>query len=243
MDEGVRSFMRIGLNISGGLLKKNNTSYQDPKDYRGVRNNKGRMQGQLKVNGKDIRLDNQIDQTRQIEQDNKRIQSTNMQEAVERIKEAFLGEDSEERYKQVLMKAENGEELSQKDLEYLKSKNPKLYYEIKSEEMVQKQFEERLKHCKTKEEANDVYIMTTNSAMKMCGLKGNTGVKPNKMKFKRLMKRINRVWEQYKKGKLGKKKKVEDVCEKEGNLIKQKLEAFDKFQVIESYVQLYNEQM
>ena len=150
MDEGVRSFMRIGLNISGGLLKKNNTSYQDPKDYRGVRNNKGRMQGQLKVNGKDIRLDNQIDQTRQIEQDNKRIQSTNMQEAVERIKEAFLGEDSEERYKQVLMKAENGEELSQKDLEYLKSKNPKLYYEIKSEEMVQKQFEERLKHCKTK---------------------------------------------------------------------------------------------
>ena len=57
------------------------------------------------------------------------------------------------------------------------------------------------------------------------------------------MKRINRVWEQYKKGKLGKKKKVEDVCEKESNLIKQKLEAFDKFQVIDSYVQLYNEQM
>jgi len=218
------------------------------------------IKGQVVVNGKKIKLgqDTTAKQTDVVQEEgqaeqcetmlnrnSEEIKEQMLQESVAKMKERIYGEDTEERYQAVLKKAEDGEELSEKDLAYLKMKNPKLYYEIKSEEMVEKQLEERLKHCKSKEEAQNTYMITIEGAQHMCGLKGKSGVKPNKPKFRRLMKKINTVWEKYQKGELGKKKeKVKDVsCYESKNSIREKqIDAFVKFQEVDSESETYTAQ-
>ena len=216
------------------------------------------LKGQLMIGKKSIKLGAQQDGAEKktgtiSSQDDLNNKSTNvLQEAVKKLQETWLGEDTEERYQKILQKVNNGEELSQKDLEYLKSKDLKLYYEIKSEEMVAKQFEERLKHCKSKEEAQDAYITTMNTAARMCGLKGESK-EENKAKFARLAKRLNKVWEKYQKGKLGSKEKTTESTSSEeykeagkiqADVIKaQKIEAFERFQLIDKKEEIYSEQM
>ena len=76
---------------------------------------------------------------------------------------------------------------------------------------MEKQLKESLKHCKNKDEAANIYISTTLTAAKICGIKGNSGVHPNKAKYKRLMKRLQRVWKEYQEGKLNKTEGKEKV--------------------------------
>ena len=102
--------------------------------------------------------------------------------------------------------------------------------------MVEKQLEEKLKHCKTKEQAKDIYIVTMHKAQKLCGIRNNsnTNTKPNLERYNRLMKRIDKVWEKYKKGELGKKEDEDEIDKKEQkSMLRQKLEVFEQFQIIE----------
>lgn len=225
------------------------------------------LKGKITVNGKSINLQNQDKQektqssseekegtisesannqsavTQNIEMTNEDKRKQILEDSLKQLQEKFFGEDTEERYQAVLKKAEDGEDLSEKDMAYLKSKNPKLYYQIKSEEMVQKTFEERLKHCKSKEEAQDAYIMTLDSAAHMSGIKGDAGIKPDKAKYKRLVKRINKVWEKYKNKKLDKKEEPKDVETKQEDALRRQMVAtFEQFQTIGSTESVYDEQ-
>ena len=208
---------------------------------------------QLLVNGKKITTENEVpnkalnDMVRN--QSNKNILQSGtpskqqlMEQALKKLQESLYGEDSEERYQAVLKKANEGEELSDKDLAYLKMKNPRLYAEIKSEEMFEKHFEESLKHCKTKEEAQDTYVMTMHSAERISGIKNSN--KFNEAKYKRLMKRIQKVWNKYKKGGLGKDKKASSsTVMMKNKLIEEKIEVFARFQAMYDDKMIYNEQM
>ncbi|MBP3887355.1 MAG: hypothetical protein J6F30_06835 [Cellulosilyticum sp.] len=219
-------------------------------------NIKGAIKGKINVNGKSIKLQDtrKEEQAQSTEKENtvnldtpKSREDTRKQmleEAVKRMQEELWGEDSEERYSEILRKADAGEDLSEKDMAYLRSKNPKLYYEIKSEQMVEKTFEERLKHCKTKEEAEDAYIMTLDSVGHMSGMKGEGKIKQDKQKYKRLVKRINKVWQKYKSKKLGKKdEKPKDVqVVQEDTITRQAVKVFEQFQDVSYGESIYDEQ-
>ena len=139
-------------------------------------------------------------------------------------------------------KVKNGGHLTRQDLEYIKKRDPELYDEIQTEIRMAKQLEERLRHCNSKEEAKDIYIRTMHKAGKICGVKGNATTKPNIERYNRLMKRINKVWDKYQKGDLGKKKDEKELEEeKEEKLLKRKIKVFEQFQLIDES-EIYNEQ-
>lgn len=166
------------------------------------------------------------------------------EEALKKALEQFLigGEDTEERYQSVLDKVKNGEYLTTQDLEYIKKRDPDLYNEVQTEIRMAKQLEERLRYCNFKEEAKDIYIKTMHKAGKLCGIKGNTTTKPNIERYNRLMKRINKVWDKYQKGELGKKKDENELeKENEEKLLKRKIKVFEQFQLIDED-EIYNEQ-
>lgn len=187
---------------------------------------------EVNINGKTISVGQKKDPIAQKE------------EALKKALEQFLigGEDTEERYQSVLDKVKNGEHLTRQDLEYLKKRDPDLYDEVQTEIRMAKQLEERLRHCNSKEEAKDIYISTMHKAGKICGVKGNATTKPNIERYNRLMKRINKVWDKYQKGDLGKKKDEKELEEeKEEKLLKRKIKVFEQFQLIDED-EIYNEQ-
>lgn len=55
----------------------------------------------------------------------------------------------------VMQKLKSGKRLSTDEMNYLKIHNPMMYRTAKRVEMEKEQLEESLKHCKSKEEAND----------------------------------------------------------------------------------------
>lgn len=207
------------------------------------------IRGQIMVNGQKIKIGQKTENDQVGVKDNSKskvVQSAGIQqkkdpdilkqEAMKKALEQFLigGEDTEERYQALLDKVKNGEHLTRQDLEYLKKRNPELYKEVKEEIMVEKQLEEKLKHCKTKEQAKDIYIVTMHKAQKLCGIRNNSNTKPNLERYNRLMKRIDKVWEKYKKGELGKKEDEDEIDKKEQkSMLRQKLEVFEQFQIIE----------
>ena len=170
-----------------------------------------------KVNTKEVNINGKI-----ISVGQKKDPMAQKEEALKKALEQFLigGEDTEERYQSVLDKVKNGEHLTRQDLEYIKKRDPELYDEVQTEIRMAKQLEERLRHCNSKEEAKDLYIRTMHKAGKICGVKGNATTKPNIERYNRLMKRINKVWDKYQKGDLGKKKDEKELEEEKDVFVK-----------------------
>lgn len=205
----------------------------------------GPIKGTLHINGQSFMVGKAADKTKDnktttnLQEDPAKQKQKMLQEAIEQIKKNMWGEDSEERYQEILKKVENGEELSAQELSYIKMKDPKLYAELKMEIMIAEQFEEHLKHCKNKEQAQNAYMLVTNSAAKMCGIKGGSTT-PNHERFERLMKRIDKVWEKYNKGELGKKTNQQKIMlkgnekEMEQNKLREKqISQIKSFQIVE----------
>ena len=113
-------------------------------------------------------------------------------------------EEEKEALAKITRKVENCEKLSPQELMLLKEKNPKLYQEVMLEESIQRNFEQRLKNCKSKEEAQDVYISELNTSRKIF----NNGTAEGKERYKRIVKRLNISWEKYLQGKLDEKDKT-----------------------------------
>ena len=112
-------------------------------------------------------------------------------------------EEENEALAKITKKVENCEKLTPQELMLLKEKNPKLYQEVMLEETVQKNFEERLKNCKSREEAQDTYISELNSSRKIF----KNGTPEGEERYKRIIKRLNKSWEKYLQGKLDEKDK------------------------------------
>jgi len=58
----------------------------------------------------------------------------------------------------IMTKAEAGRKLSHDEWEYLRAKNPVMYEKLKAIEKEQKEYEEQLKHCKTRDEARRLHL-------------------------------------------------------------------------------------
>ena len=69
-----------------------------------------------------------------------------------------MTDEQKERYKQkVLRLIESGKKLNSQQMAYVKKYMPEMYPYVLRIQLKRKAFEESLKHCKSKEEANDIY--------------------------------------------------------------------------------------
>jgi hypothetical protein len=73
--------------------------------------------------------------------------------------------NNDEKLKKIHSKLDMGEELTPKEREYLKAKDPQAYKELLAEEAEQRAYEEKLRKCKTKEEVDSLQVMRINSAI------------------------------------------------------------------------------
>ena len=67
-------------------------------------------------------------------------------------------EEKDDRLSAIMTKAQMGKKLSPDEWEYIKVKNPTMYIKLKEAEREQKAYEEALKRCKTKDEAQRLHI-------------------------------------------------------------------------------------
>ena len=64
----------------------------------------------------------------------------------------------EKKMSAIMTKAEAGRKLSHDEWEYLWAKNPVMYEKLKAIEREQKEYEQELKHCKTRDEARRLHL-------------------------------------------------------------------------------------
>ena len=67
-------------------------------------------------------------------------------------------EEGDRKLSSILTKAQAGKKLSPEEWKYLQDKDPALYEKIRAAEREQKQYEEALKRCKTRDEAQRLHV-------------------------------------------------------------------------------------
>ena len=70
-----------------------------------------------------------------------------------------------EKLQQINNKVNAGAKLTDKEMEYLKEKNPQLYEKLCQIEKEQKEYEEALRHCKSKDEVQRLHMARVGEAM------------------------------------------------------------------------------
>ena len=70
-----------------------------------------------------------------------------------------------EKLQKITAKVNAGAKLTDKEMEYLKEKNPQLYEKLREIEKEQKAYEEALRHCKSKDEAQRLHMARVGEAM------------------------------------------------------------------------------
>lgn len=91
-----------------------------------------------------------------------------LQDYVTFTKASDLLPDSEEndtKLSAIVTKAQAGKKLSQDEWEYIKAKNPMLYEKLREIEREQENYEEALKRCKTKDEAQRLHMFKLGEIM------------------------------------------------------------------------------
>ena len=75
-------------------------------------------------------------------------------------------EDAEnEKLGKITAKVNAGVKLTEKEMEYLREKNPQLYEKLRQIEKEQKAYEEALRHCRSKDEAQRLHMARVGEAM------------------------------------------------------------------------------
>ncbi|MBE7003495.1 MAG: hypothetical protein E7425_04300 [Ruminococcaceae bacterium] len=74
-------------------------------------------------------------------------------------------EADNEKMQKITAKVDAGAKLTEKEMEYLKEKNPQLYEKLRQIEKEQKAYEEALRHCKSKDEAQRLHMARVGEAM------------------------------------------------------------------------------
>ena len=74
-------------------------------------------------------------------------------------------EADNEKLQKITNKVNVGAKLTDKEMEYLKEKNPQLYEKLRQIEKEQKAYEEALRHCKSKDEAQRLHMARVGEAM------------------------------------------------------------------------------
>ena len=74
-------------------------------------------------------------------------------------------ETDNEKLQKITNKVNVGAKLTDKEMEYLKEKNPQLYEKLNQIEREQKAYEEALRHCKSKDEAQRLHMARVGESM------------------------------------------------------------------------------
>ncbi len=74
-------------------------------------------------------------------------------------------EAENEKMGKITAKVNAGAKLTEKEMEYLKEKNPQLYEKLRQIEKEQKAYEEALRHCKSKDEVQSLHMARVSEAM------------------------------------------------------------------------------
>lgn len=88
---------------------------------------------------------------------------------------------------QIDMKLQSGKKLTPEEMEYLQKKDPQKYQKIKAMEAEQKNYEQELKRCKTKEEVQRVRMTHTAASLDAVNEIKNNPVIPEGKKFELIM--------------------------------------------------------
>lgn len=148
---------------------------------------------------------NSKDKTVKLIANGKSIELAKKEENVPAYLQQIRQQNEQLKHQQIMAKAESGSDLSPEELAYLKEKDPDLYRQIMQERQFQKQFEQQLKNCKTKKEAQELYLNTQIMVGQVCGVHPNSSASisdTKKKKYNRLMKRIQESYSKYLSGKL-----------------------------------------
>jgi len=74
-------------------------------------------------------------------------------------------EAENEKMGKITAKVNAGAKLTEKEMEYLKEKNPQLYEKLRQIEKEQKAYEEALRHCKSKDEVQSLHMARVSESM------------------------------------------------------------------------------
>ncbi len=74
-------------------------------------------------------------------------------------------EAENEKMGKITAKVNAGAKLTEKEMEYLKEKNPQLYEKLRQIEREQKAYEEALRHCKSKDEVQSLHMARVSESM------------------------------------------------------------------------------
>lgn len=88
---------------------------------------------------------------------------------------------------QIDLKLKCGQRLSAEEMEYLRKNDPESYQHVKSVQAEQKQYEEELKRCKTKDEVERVKMLHTASSLGAVNSIMNNPAIPENKKFELVM--------------------------------------------------------
>ena len=88
---------------------------------------------------------------------------------------------------QIRSKLANGKKLTIEEMEYLQKNDPQLYQKVKSIEAEQKNYENELKKCKTKDEVQRVRMAHTASSLNAVNSIKNNPAIPEEKKFELIM--------------------------------------------------------
>lgn len=88
---------------------------------------------------------------------------------------------------QIDLKLKCGQRLSAEEMEYLRKNDPEAYQHVKSMQSEQKQYEEELKRCKTKDEVERVKMLHTASSLGAVNSIMNNPAIPENKKFELVM--------------------------------------------------------
>lgn len=89
--------------------------------------------------------------------------------------------------KQIDLKLNSGQKLTAEEMEYLRKNDPQTYQKVKSIETEQKNYENELKKCKTKEEVERVKMAHTATSLSAVNSIMNNPVIPEEKKFELVM--------------------------------------------------------
>jgi len=89
--------------------------------------------------------------------------------------------------KQIDLKLNSGQKLTAEEMEYLRTNDPQTYQRVKSIETEQKNYENELKKCKTKEEVERVKMSHTATSLNAVNSIMNNPVIPEEKKFELVM--------------------------------------------------------
>lgn len=94
---------------------------------------------------------------------------------------------SDQLLKQIDLKLNSGQKLTAEEMDYLREHDPQTYQRVKSIEAEQKNYENELKRCKTKEEVERVKMAHTATSLSAVNSIMNNPVIPEEKKFELVM--------------------------------------------------------